>query len=1193
MAIIMTISRGKGKSMNLNTGYVIDCTMGTTNIPNTSVQTASVLSPLQYLAYLYSFSQEDQIIVCPLNRKNYESWSITKVNEISHRSLVISIEMIGNEIILGIEPDVDARMIKVGTKLILESENKQHNLGKISKIYKFNKDIPYPRKSSTQHVSLYTIFFEEFVKKNLLEFAKSTFPIVALTSFQIFQEQKERNSQIESFEGTFYNGILVDGKVTRFNGIFGEGIFNGANCTLHNLGKLISQGICYEGIFENGVLITGSLITPNGDWFEATSASGFLTLTGTGKLTMPTGEVHQGIFVDGILRKGKIVYPKRGLAKEDFTNGGIFVGVFKNGKLKKGTKIWSNGYWRKGTFEGEGKQIDQKKVKAVGIFRGGKCIRGKMFWPINFWKKAILSGKRRRFRKEVIADGTFSEGNFIEGRMTWPNGYWREGIFEGVGQQIDQRGIIAEGTFKGGKLIRGKLFCSKPYHVWPVGYCEDGIFEEEGTQIGQNEVIAKGEFIFQKLIRGKITWPKDELWLEGTFNGEGKVTSSTGYLEKGIFVRGILIKGKKKFRSGQWEEGVFCGNGILIDDAGFIYEGSLDHGNLREGKKTFPDGYWIDGTFDGFGKRMHQNGVIEKGYFSEGAFHHGKRTLPNGYWIKGTFHGSGKQIDQKGCKWKGYFERGQLEGEGEFINSDGIMLKGFFTNGKIISGEKTKPNGERREGNFEGEGQQIVQKSFEYTEKGIFERGILVKGKVNPSDGIWTEKHENEKLFVLAGTFEIESGLCKSISYHPISDIPSSEARWCVSSKKKKIKQYVHRKSMTEGTMLSDRIEERIIDYLKETRPLELIDIREDNALVILQTSKVIDVLVKRKVIPNMRKSTYLIRQAAMRRAPVKINSAEAFTISLNPEDYNNLEYLVDPKNWINERVAKQAKLTINFHILSRSLATRVKRTVRALRGNTGAGKSLWIQTFLNQTFLKAPKEYLDDNDHLDHGVLNPDYFKAIIKKLDDQVLLNGQVHAEGTALYARFFGMLTKQPSDVTGAVVDTRLLTIEEFRKVLEFSRSRGAKLKIIDIDAPIWCSILSVLNRAPFGKDPCVAFDVIKRGYIDARANRREFIQTSMQEQLSYSLYHLTKAGEYILLARKKQSEEHLWFSSQKLFNKCLKIQSEDKLNAIAHTVITDELIQSLAVPGKKEILHEWKGRTVEDALRLHSHGKNRYC
>lgn len=269
--------------------------------------------------------------------------------------------------------------------------------------------------------------------------------------------------------------------------------------------------------------------------------------------------------------------------------------------------------------------------------------------------------------------------------------------------------------------------------------------------------------------------------------------------------------------------------------------------------------------------------------------------------------------------------------------------------------------------------------------------------------------------------------------------------------------------------------------------------------------------------------------------------------------------------------------MIIDYKILAQSLSDRLGRVI-AMRGNSGAGKSYLM------------KKYLQEKNHLIHGILNPDYIKAILKKLDGQQLLNHQVYLEGRVIFERLIEELIEHTSGVIGAVIDTRLLDMEDFQKIFAFAQSRGKILEIIDVEAPIWCSILTVLNRDPFGVDPCVSFEEIKKGYIKARINRGEFIvASSSSNQVHYSLYRLTREGQYVQIVRKGEGDDFPFMaSSQKEFDECLKAPAEEEMEGIANTIITPEIIQSLDVPRDKEVLWRWIGFTVKDALDAHSSG-----
>lgn len=371
--------------------------------------------------------------------------------------------------------------------------------------------------------------------------------------------------------------------------------------------------------------------------------------------------------------------------------------------------------------------------------------------------------------------------------------------------------------------------------------------------------------------------------------------------------------------------------------------------------------------------------------------------------------------------------------------------------------------------------------------------------------------------------------------------------------------------------------EQKIFDFLQGIDSLESIGITEHNALSVLRITKIIDIANRKNLGSNL--SSYPIRKKILQISSSEVSTCEVYTNSFKPEKYTSFDYLIKTNSWVDERVAEQAKLTINYTLLSKSLSQRIKGTVIATRGNTGVGKSFWVKHFV--------KKYLEENKNILQGVLNPDCIKAVLKNNTNKRLLNNQVYAEGRVIFERYFDVLTKQKVGTMGAVIDTRLLSIEEFNQVLAFSQLRGAILEIIDVDAPIWNSIISVFSRKPYGKDPCVCFEIIKDGFIKARQNRREFIEASKRENVNYSLYYLDPNGEFLLVA---QNRNNYFIHTDETFEESLKIPSEEEIDEIGHTEITEELISSLVFPFKnKQVLEKWKGYSIEKALQLHSRAK----
>jgi hypothetical protein len=213
--------------------------------------------------------------------------------------------------------------------------------------------------------------------------------------------------------------------------------------------------------------------------------------------------------------------------------------------------------------------------------------------------------------------------------------------------------------------------------------------------------------------------------------------------------------------------------------------------------------------------------------------------------------------------------------------------------------------------------------------------------------------------------------------------------------------------------------------------------------------------------------------------------------------------------------------------------------------------------------------------------VLNPDRIKAVIKEMGSKVLLNRQVYLEGRIIFEKFLKAIVERSPEITSVVVDTRLLSIEDLIPLLTLSDSRGVKLEIADIEGSIWESIISILHRAPFGPDPCVDFDVIKKGYIDSKKNRQNFINLCKEKKVHYSLYR-----NRVLISELVNGE---WVhKNQSGHEESLSGVSSEDIDAIGEREIDGELISNLHHE-KKEILGLWRGHTIKEALERHSGGQ----
>jgi hypothetical protein len=174
--------------------------------------------------------------------------------------------------------------------------------------------------------------------------------------------------------------------------------------------------------------------------------------TGNGKLTLEDGSFYEGEFVDGNLKKGKIV----GVGKEQIVAEGTFD---ENGKIIDGTL--SKSYPEKTIFMGY-------KNGALGYTFIGNMVDGKpsgvaeLSWPSGSRYVGDFDGWQRTGRGTYYwTDGTNYCGDFKNGKiegfgiMTWSNGVeyigdFKDGVADGCGKKTWSDGSEYNGNFKDG-----------------------------------------------------------------------------------------------------------------------------------------------------------------------------------------------------------------------------------------------------------------------------------------------------------------------------------------------------------------------------------------------------------------------------------------------------------------------------------------------------------------------------------------------------------------------------------------------------------------------------------------------------------------------------------------------------------------------------------------------------------------------
>ena len=195
-------------------------------------------------------------------------------------------------------------------------------------------------------------------------------------------------------------------------------------------------------------------------------------LNGRGILTLNSGEILEGYFIDGKLNKhGKYIDE----------NGNIFEGNFQNGvlngkgsiiKLKKSRnnsmdvidKIEYYGDIENFKKEGSGKEICQKYIYKGNFHNDMKEGKGKIkyngsgdIYEGEFQNDKINGYGTYKWKNKSEYSGYFLDGEMNgEGIFKWPNGTQYEGnyvhgIKQGIGKFKWSSGKVFEGIFKNGK----------------------------------------------------------------------------------------------------------------------------------------------------------------------------------------------------------------------------------------------------------------------------------------------------------------------------------------------------------------------------------------------------------------------------------------------------------------------------------------------------------------------------------------------------------------------------------------------------------------------------------------------------------------------------------------------------------------------------------------------------------------------
>lgn len=313
--------------------------------------------------------------------------------------------------------------------------------------------------------------------------------------------------------------------------------------------------------------------------------------------------------------------------------------------------------------------------------------------------------------------------------------------------------------------------------------------------------------------------------------------------------------------------------------------------------------------------------------------------------------------------------------------------------------------------------------------------------------------------------------------------------------------------------------------------------------------------------------STYELRTRILQLCSPEMDTREAYTTS-------------DLKVWVPERIGLWANIIAYLYTHVRALSARLNgscQQVLGVRGSTGAGKTHFLTEYLS-------------NDSA--GVLSPDTIKACLKRLTLTPLTNSQVYEEGTALFALFQQAITTEALRYK-IVIDTRLITCAYAEwSLVEAAKRRNGTAYLVDLDVPLEISILRVLCRDPYGKEPCPPLSAIVQGFLQLRAYRAGIIQIAKGPHISkYELFFTDELGKRTLVAEKRESVFKVL--DDVLFAESQRIPSEGETRRILKKLITSELIESsvqkrVVTEIQKKMLEKWGGKTLAHALSIHVKG-----
>lgn len=441
------------------------------------------------------------------------------------------------------------------------------------------------------------------------------------------------------------------------------------------------QGDSFEGIANgNGTLIysdnEGKLINQKTNAFYGAINNELV-------VSLDDGSKFIGNIIDDMMTGYGVLVKDRDLYIGEFLNSK------PNGYLKlfKNNKLFYDGNWNDGTFNGEGTLYKEDGTIKSGTWDHGKLTQTfvDITLPSGHYKGYARNGKPDGLGKMEYANGTSYQGK-------WSEGLWNgEGLYVSVADSV--YGIWEKGKVCGNVVYRNK------------DLIYEGTFDNNSPLGVGNLTTKDGTYYSGMWLDGKRCGMGDMIFANGDrYSGDWTNNAFDGFGEYHYVNQHAIYQG-------EWKEGLQHGNG-LYKCPDFSYDGEWDQG-------------WMDGD--------------------------GTLVFKNKDKYEGTLHeniidGVGCYTYANGNRYEGEFVEGKLCGLGAFQFKNGNRFEGEFYNGKIY-GDGTMYL-KTKDGFVSITGFWPLDGSFPKEASILFANGDLYEGPLNkgvPTDaGTWVSGKERQ-----------------------------------------------------------------------------------------------------------------------------------------------------------------------------------------------------------------------------------------------------------------------------------------------------------------------------------------------------------------------------------------------------------------------------------------------------------------